>query len=307
LKDFGTALSVEERMAAKVPDFVSRLKGFLNVLGPNPQREAPGGDPFFVVRRAIVLRSLLLRHAPYLFHGEGKHKQLKIDLGVLRAFLQTRVYRHGVRSMEAIIGMSTLWGRGIFERSCLPPAAQLELHVDRRDFAALVQQMVLAGSLLENLAQAAHEVFCEGKKRDKWMWGPVKSEEKRTHPLLIAFADLPEWAKDANRNNVRTIPQKLAAAGYVMTPARSNETPIEFPGPDLEKLARLEHELWMEAKINEGFTRGRPTKEDPRKNEYLVPWEEVPPDIKQIDRDLIRGIPKVLAKAGYAIVKLDVE
>ena len=73
---------------------------------------------------------------------------------------------------------------------------------------------------------------------------------------------------------------------------------------DLEKLAHLEHDLWMEAKLADGFTLGTPTGEHPRRNEYLVPWDQVPGTIKEIDRDLIRGIPKILAKAGYTIVKV---
>jgi hypothetical protein len=35
-----------------------------------------------------------------------------------------------------------------------------------------------------------------------------------------------------------------------------------------------------------------------------VAWEEVPDAIKQIDRDLIRGIPKILAQTGYTISKI---
>ena len=31
---------------------------------------------------------------------------------------------------------------------------------------------------------------------------------------------------------------------------------------------------------------GKPTKEDPKRNEYLVEWEQLPDGIKQIDRDM---------------------
>jgi hypothetical protein len=57
VSEFGRDLSEEQRRAAKQPDFVSRLRGYLNVLGPNPQPAAgePGGDRFHVLRRAILL------------------------------------------------------------------------------------------------------------------------------------------------------------------------------------------------------------------------------------------------------------
>jgi len=35
---------------------------------------------------------------------------------------------------------------------------------------------------------------------------------------------------------------KLAVAGYIMIPARSNEPPFNFPGKPLELLAEAEHE-----------------------------------------------------------------
>ena len=76
MEEFGAQLSEEGKRAAKLPDFVSRLRGFLNVLGPNPQ-ESTGRDPFFILRRAIVLRSIFERNAPQIIHK----KVVNIDLG----------------------------------------------------------------------------------------------------------------------------------------------------------------------------------------------------------------------------------
>ena len=201
--------------------------------------------------------------------------------------------------------MSELAGRQGFQRSSLPAESQLDLHVNGKEFLSLVQSIVLTDDLVERLAAAAHEVWKSGKHRDNWTQGPVKSEKEKTHPWLIDYTELPEHAKEANRVTVRTIPQKLAIAGYVMMPARSNEPPLEFPGDDLETLAEFEHKVWMQEKLQAGFRLGTPTDDDPLQNEYLVDWENVSDSIRQADRDLIRGIPKILAKAGYAIVKLD--
>ena len=51
---------------------------------------------------------------------------------------------------------------------------------------------------------------------------------------------------------MQDIPNKLARVGYVMMPARSNEPPFDFSGPDLELLAEMEHERWMKAKLDAG-------------------------------------------------------
>ena len=42
----------------------------------------------------------------------------------------------------------------------------------------------------------------------------------------------------------------------------------------------------------------------PRKlHKSLVPWDQLPQEEKDKDHDLVRGIPRVLAKAGFAVEK----
>jgi len=302
MDSFGHDLTPEMFRDAKGPDFVSRLKGYVNIMGPNRQKET--ADPSFIIRRAILLRTILLRDAPQLFEKRNGRNIVNIDSGVLHGLLQTSRYRHGTRSMESIIAMSLLTGKSRFERSCLPAIAQLELHVEADQFQSLVQQIELEGELLERLAAAAHKVHCDGKLRDGWKWGPVRDDDKKIYQLLVDYKELPEIYKESNRETVRTIPNKLAAAGYVMIPARGDAQLVEFPKEDIEKLARFEHERWMADRLALGFTLGKPTMYYPRRSEYLVEWERVPEEIKEIDRDLIRGIPKILADAGYSAVKV---
>jgi hypothetical protein len=115
---------------AKATDFMSRLRGHVDVLGPNPLNE---GDRAFVLRRALLLRSILLARAPHLRSGSN----LSVDPGVLRAFLDAPAYLHGARSLEAIVEMSALASRLRYERSALPARHQLAIHVDPDAFLAL--------------------------------------------------------------------------------------------------------------------------------------------------------------------------
>lgn len=100
---------------AKGPDFVSRLRGYVNILGPNPVSDQ---DYFALIRRAMLLRSLVWQKARWLFDGAG---HARIDAGVLRAMIKVPTYKHGTRSMEAIIDMSMLKDRRSFEQAALPP------------------------------------------------------------------------------------------------------------------------------------------------------------------------------------------
>lgn len=305
MAQFGKGLQPDEFKRAKVPDFVSRLKGFLNVLGPNRQSIDSEGDPYFVIRRAILIRSIFERNTPNLIHEQDGKKRLNIDVGVLRAMLRISEFKHGARSIESLVSMSSLAGQRSFERSSLPPEVQLDLHVPGLEFISHVQAIELSGELLERLAEAAHNVYCAGKARDGWKFGANKSEKDKTHPLLVTYQELPEMYRESNRATVRNIPKKLARAGYVMMPSRSNEPAMEFPGDDLESLSEYEHELWMDAQLAAGFRLGKPTTEQPLLNESLLSWNELSDQVKQIDRDLVRGIPKILAAAGYAVLAVN--
>ncbi|MGD0788156.1 MAG: RyR domain-containing protein [Terracidiphilus sp.] len=313
LEDFGKNGDDSELRAAKVPDFVSRLKGYLNVLGPNPQADKP--DPYFVLRRALLLRSMLERDAKRIL----RDKRVQIDSGVLRAFLQTQSYKHGARSMESLIAMSQLDGKTRFERSSLPTKAQLDLHVDGRDFQALVHQLALDDQVLEKLARAAHDVFCAALVKDNWKFGPEKDDEKKEHPYLKDFALLPEEVKEQNRGQVRDIPGKLAFAGCHMVPAPESEPSFEFSAEVLEELASREHTRWMLQKARDGWRYGDPRDNDKKLHPCMLPWttgkpeaygdfgdrlgdKELPPEEKDKDRTAVREIPTILKAAGYTIV-----
>ncbi|MFE8948224.1 hypothetical protein [Streptomyces sp. NPDC007856] len=117
---------------AKVVDFASRLRGYVDVVGVNP----PSGsivDLRVLARRAILLNEFLKRAGI----KEGEDGRIAVDDEVARAFLKIPNYRNGTRSMEAIVDMSRLHKGGRFGRSSLPPKTQLELHVKASDFLRL--------------------------------------------------------------------------------------------------------------------------------------------------------------------------
>jgi hypothetical protein len=135
-EDFVVYRDEHAERAAKKPDFISRLGGYVDVTGPNPQDAA---DVAWPLRRALLLRSLIARRAPQMMTPGAAGSRLDIDDGVLRAFLLVGEYIHGARSMAAIVRMSALSGKPRFERSSLPARQQLGLHVDADLFLGLVR------------------------------------------------------------------------------------------------------------------------------------------------------------------------
>ena len=300
METFGEGLAEVDQRAAKLPDFISRLKGFINILGPNPIEGVD--DPYFILRRAIMLRVLLEMHVPQILASGQGGRRVRIDPGILRAFLETSRYKHGVRSIETLLTMSTLADADSFDRSRLPPEDQLNLHVDGTDFLARVQQLTLEHETLEALARAAHELFCEGLVEQGYTYGAATDRKQQTHRALLDYAELDETLKESNRDNVRDIPNKLAAAGYAMLPARSNEPPFSFSGQELERLARMEHERWLGVMRRSGREPAPDPDQERKDHPALAAWEQLDEDEREKDRQMVRAIPRILARAGYAVV-----
>jgi hypothetical protein len=314
-----TERELKEFKNVKGPDFVSRLRGFLNILGPNPLNGSPESDPCHVVRRAILLRSMLKRGYPALLNGGT----LQIDEGVLSAFLRVSTYRHGARSMESLLAASTLSGKTFFGRSCLPPFAQLNLHVDGTEFQSLVEEM----DGLENLAQALHENFCEKLKTRGYSYGSPSNEAAKISNSLLPYDQLPDELKGQNIDSAHKLPAKLAAVGYAILPARQGTPPVEFPPEVLERLAELEHDRWLRKKLRDGWRFGTPRIDKAKQHPAMLPWRDMtaeesaklypegpdrigltalPENEKEKDRDQFIGLGSMLGRYGCTVVKLGI-
>lgn len=64
------------------------------------------------------------------------------------------------------------------------------------------------------MAEMEHGRWNTERLREGWTYGPVKDEEKKIQPYLIAWHDLPENIKQYDIDAVEKIPAQLALAGY---------------------------------------------------------------------------------------------
>lgn len=119
---------------AKGPDFISRLRGYLDVLGPNDEPRA--------LRRAVILESALAKRAA----GQATGEELVPDRELLEDLLHVGRYRHGARSIHAIIETSEVKEQKLGHAQ-LPPQDFLALHADRGplDRAAIGGPILLSG------------------------------------------------------------------------------------------------------------------------------------------------------------------
>lgn len=114
---------------AKKPDFVSRLRAFINIKGINGNPNSLE-DKLYTIRRAFILRQYLESNAPH-FKYNG---QFEVEPGVLDAFLLVSRYWHGTRSLENLLKMSSLANKRKYELSSLPPDHIIAMHVNMKEF-----------------------------------------------------------------------------------------------------------------------------------------------------------------------------
>lgn len=119
---------------AKGDDFLSRLRGYIDVEGVDSPSSSVRPSKEVMVRRALILNSLFTKVGVAESGG-----RFEVNEGVLHAFLAIPRYNHGARSMEAIVRMG-MWRRGQpYERWMLPSEQQLDLHVPGHDFLQIMR------------------------------------------------------------------------------------------------------------------------------------------------------------------------
>lgn len=67
--------------------------------------------------------------------------------------------------------------------------------------------------LIEILAKNAHDVWAVQRLKDGWVYGPERDDERKTHPCLVAYEDLPESEKVYDRLMSEQLIKTLSAMG----------------------------------------------------------------------------------------------
>jgi len=267
---------------AKGPDFVSRLKGYLNIQGPNPTSKE---DKVYIIRRAMLLRSLIARNAKQLLDSE---KRVNIDENILYALLTTETYRHGSRSLEFFISMSPLLGEKKWSSSLLPPRSQMDIHVDAEEFMS--KTIVLA--MCKELAKMSHQMYVEAELAKK----PNKDLQ-----AVTSWENLSETYKKSNIAQIQYHVERFNDFNIGIRQKTSTSSTFTFKEEDLLKLAMAEHERWCKERIADGWVYGEKRDNEKKIHPSLVPWEQLSEEDKQKDVDVIKSIPILFDRIGLEL------
>jgi len=283
----------------KGTDFVSRLKGILNIKGPNPMRVT---DRIAVIRRGMLLRDLLLRKCPEICDNG----RINISRCLLSAMLSVSEYRHGTRSLEMILAMSRLSGLRRFQPASLPLDEQLNLHLKVKDFRQKLEFEQIMGDVVERYAEIEHEHFRTQMKEEAALSSLSEEEMQKflAQPEMNPWKDLDEFYKEGHRSKLRYLGEHLIGydSNIGLRPALPGRTDTisELYGPTLETLSEIEHARWMRDKMADGWRLGKYDKELKLTPE-LVPYDKLDDETREIIRKSLRPIPGYLREIGYEL------
>lgn len=146
---------------------------------------------------------------------------------------------------------------------------------------------------LETLARAIHERYASGR---------IDSEPGDS--ARVPWDQLPEYLQESNRRQAADIPAKLRAIGCRIVPIEHGpQDGFRLSETEVERLAELEHERWLEERREGGWT-SAPTRDITGKSTpYLVAWRELPDEAQELDREPVRAIPELLALVGLTATR----
>lgn len=139
----------------------------------------------------------------------------------------------------------------------------------------------------ESLARHVHAGYQDTGKRT----GDSLAERR-------VWAQLPEVKRDQSIGQADHLPVKIRLLG--LDPANCSAGDIEQklaePGA-VDRMARLEHERWNRTHFLAGYTYGEKKDDALKRSPYLVPYDELEPDIQQYDIDFVKSMPQLFTLA----------
>jgi ryanodine receptor 2 len=88
------------------------------------------------------------------------------------------------------------------------------------------------------------------------------------------------------------------------TPQPIDTSDIQLPeklNPLLEAMAKNVHEIWAQERIAQGWTYGMKRDDVLKHHPCLVPYEDLPEEEKEYDRNTSIGTLKLIVKLGFKI------
>jgi hypothetical protein len=156
---------------------------------------------------------------------------------------------------------------------------------------------LIIGGMREILAAAIHDNYRALRI--------AQNSTPADDPSMKPWHELDEDFKQSNRKQADDMYNKLSAINCWLEPLIAWDEPLfKFTDKEVEKLAELEHLRWNEERIAEGWKFGPIKNKDQKITPWLIPYDQLPEEMKEFDRDPVRNIPALLARIDLKVVRV---
>ena len=66
------------------------------------------------------------------------------------------------------------------------------------------------------MAKNVHEVWAQNRINDGWTYGSVRNDDKKQHPCLVPYEDLPEAEKEYDRATSQETIKLILKSGFLI-------------------------------------------------------------------------------------------
>ena len=121
-------------------------------------------------------------------------------------------------------------------------------------------------------------------------------------PAMQPWEALSENLRESNRQQADDVFAKLRRIGCTVERVTGRAVALmEFTEDEVEVMAEMEHGRWNAERLTDGWAWGERRDPEAKISPYLVPWSQLPEDIREWDRQTVRRIPEFLAAVGLEV------
>ncbi|MCK9445178.1 MAG: RyR domain-containing protein [Tissierellaceae bacterium] len=147
---------------------------------------------------------------------------------------------------------------------------------------------------IEKLAKMIHDDY----NKKQLLRNP---DEDLAYPT---WESLPQTLKYSNIRQAKQMTEKLVRLGYSVLPSSATGDEVKsLTDIEVEFLSKLEHDSWLEERVQNGWKYGPVKNVEKKESPFIIPYDDLSEEIKELDRDAVRNIIPLLNTINLSVYK----
>jgi hypothetical protein len=154
----------------------------------------------------------------------------------------------------------------------------------------------IRADLTEQLARVIHRHYVAMEA--------AKGNTEADNPSMAPWERLPETLRQSSIAQARHVGVRLTAIGATVIPRSAAAPEFTFTPPEIDLLARMEHDRWKQERAADGWRHGEQRDNARKLHPDMVDWADLSDEAQDKDRDVITSLPATLLEGGFQILRL---